>query len=44
MKTSLLTTGPYIEMLLDGMFVPEEQTDGSFIWENPSGEAFTRLI
>jgi hypothetical protein len=38
MKTSLLTTGPYMDMLFDGMFVPEEQPDGSFVWENPAGE------
>lgn len=40
MKTSILTTGPYMDMLYDGMFVPEEQADGSFVWENPAGECF----
>lgn len=41
MKTSLLTTGPYMDMLCEGMFVPEEQTDGSFVWENPAGKLFS---
>ncbi|GLI81724.1 hypothetical protein PoHVEF18_010113 [Penicillium ochrochloron] len=36
MKTSILTTGPYMDMVFDGMFVPEEQADGSFVWENPA--------
>lgn len=38
MKTSILTTGPYMDMLLDGMFVPQQQSDGSFVWENPAGK------
>jgi hypothetical protein len=36
MKSSLLSTGPYMEMLLDGLFVPAEQPDGSFLWANPA--------
>lgn len=40
MKTSLLTTGPYMDMLYDGMVAPEEQADGSFVWDNPAGECF----
>ncbi|KAL4786812.1 NmrA family protein [Aspergillus varians] len=36
MKTSIFTTGPYMDMLFDGMFVPKEQPDGSFVWENPA--------
>jgi hypothetical protein len=36
MKTSLLTTGPYMDMLFDGMYVPKEQVDGSFVWANPA--------
>lgn len=36
MKTSLLTTGPYMDMLFDGMFVPVEKPDGSFVWANPA--------
>lgn len=27
-------------MLFDGMFIPEEQADGSFNWENPAGKFF----
>jgi hypothetical protein len=37
MKSSILTTGPYMEMLFDGMFVPSEQADGSMLWANPAG-------
>jgi hypothetical protein len=37
MKTSLLTTPPYMDMLYDGMLVPEEQGDGSFAWVSPAG-------
>lgn len=44
MKTSLLTAGPYMDMLFDGMFVPEEQADGSFVWETPVGKFPTCLI
>ncbi|CRK47150.1 hypothetical protein BN1723_007375 [Verticillium longisporum] len=40
MKSSLFSTGPYMDMLLDGMFVPSEQPDGSFLWANPSREFF----
>lgn len=36
MKSSLLSTGPYMEMLMDGLFVPTEQPDGSFLWANPA--------
>lgn len=38
MKTSLLTTGPYVEMLCDGMFLPSKQLDGSFLWANPASK------
>ncbi|KAL3472272.1 hypothetical protein BJX99DRAFT_235853 [Aspergillus californicus] len=44
MKTSLLTTGPYMDMLFDGMFVPQEQADGSFVWENPAADGKIPLI
>ena len=43
MKTSLLTTGPYMDMLFDGMFVPKEQPDGSFAWINPAGKIIFRF-
>jgi hypothetical protein len=36
MKTSLFTTPPYMDMLHDGMLVPKEQGDGSFVWESPA--------
>lgn len=36
MKSSLITTGPYMEMLIDGLFVPKEQPDGSLMWINPA--------
>lgn len=40
MQSSVLTTGPYMNMLLDGMFVPQEQEDGSFVWVNPASKSF----
>ncbi|OJJ54520.1 hypothetical protein ASPSYDRAFT_61119 [Aspergillus sydowii CBS 593.65] len=36
MKSTLFSTGPYMDMLMDGMFVPIEQEDGSFMWANPA--------
>lgn len=36
MKTTLFTTGPYMNMLFDGMYVPKEQDDGSFVWATPA--------
>lgn len=36
MKSSVLTTGPYMNMLWDGMFVPSQQPDGSYVWANPA--------
>ncbi|OJJ78045.1 hypothetical protein ASPBRDRAFT_167476 [Aspergillus brasiliensis CBS 101740] len=36
MKSTLFSTGPYMDMLMDGMFVPVEQPDGSFVWINPA--------
>ncbi|KAL2837796.1 hypothetical protein BJY01DRAFT_258247 [Aspergillus pseudoustus] len=44
MKTSVLATGPYMDMLFDGMFVPKERDDGSFVWENPAGDGKIPLI
>lgn len=40
MVVSLLTTGPYMDMLFDGMFLPEECDDGSFAWRNPACELY----
>lgn len=36
MTSSILTTGPYMNMLYDGMFVPQAHADGSFVWANPA--------
>lgn len=44
MKTSLLTTGPYMDMLLDGMYVPKEQADGSLVWANPARKSCFSLL
>ncbi|KZL80470.1 hypothetical protein CI238_11905 [Colletotrichum incanum] len=44
MKSSLFTTTPYMDMLLDGMFVPIEQPDGSFLWVNPAKDGKIPLI
>jgi hypothetical protein len=38
MTSSLLITGPYMNMLYDGMFVPQQQDDGSFVWANPASK------
>lgn len=35
MKTTLFSTGPYMDMLIDGMMTPNIQPDGSFLWINP---------
>lgn len=39
MISTLFSTGPYMDMLMDGMFVPVEQEDGSFMWANPARES-----
>lgn len=39
MTSSSIITGPYMDMLLDGWFVPHEQEDGSFAWINPAGKS-----
>ncbi|KAM0456675.1 hypothetical protein ACHAO4_003706 [Trichoderma viride] len=44
MKTTLFTTGPYMNMLFDGMYVPKEQDDGSFVWANPASNGKIPLI
>jgi hypothetical protein len=38
MKSTIFTTAPYMDMLHGGMFVPNEQPDGSLLWANPSRE------
>jgi hypothetical protein len=37
MTTSLFTVGPYMNMLFDGMFVPDIEEDGTVVWWNPAG-------
>jgi len=37
LKSTLFTTGPYMNMLFDGMFVPTEDADGTVVWANPAG-------
>ncbi|GAB1739373.1 hypothetical protein NU219Hw_g4335t1 [Hortaea werneckii] len=44
MKASVLATGPYMNMLLDGMFQPQEQDDGTFVWKNPAQNGKFPLI
>ncbi|KAI9040681.1 NmrA/HSCARG family protein [Aspergillus affinis] len=44
MKSSVLTTGPYMNMLWDGMFVPTQQPDGTFVWANPAKSGKIPLI
>jgi hypothetical protein len=39
MKSTLFSTGPYMDMLMGGLFVPKEQPDGSFVWANPARES-----
>jgi hypothetical protein len=36
MKASVITTGPYMDMLFDGMLKSHEQEDGSYVWKNPA--------
>jgi hypothetical protein len=43
MKSTLFSTGPYMDMLMDGMFVPMQQSDGSFAWINPARESLYLL-
>ncbi|KAF9062382.1 hypothetical protein BDP27DRAFT_1428011 [Rhodocollybia butyracea] len=44
MKSSILSTCPYVDMLVDGIFVPKEQLDGSFAWINPAKKGKLPLI
>jgi len=36
MKSSLFSTGPYMNMLFDGLLVPQKLDDGSYMWANPA--------
>ncbi|GIZ41848.1 hypothetical protein CKM354_000513700 [Cercospora kikuchii] len=42
--SSSVITGPYMDMLYDGMFVPQEQEDGSLVWANPAEDGKIPLI
>ncbi|RFU26593.1 hypothetical protein B7463_g9748, partial [Scytalidium lignicola] len=44
MITSVFTTGPYMDMLFDGMFVPETEPNGDVVWANPAGSGKIPLI
>ncbi|OQV08882.1 hypothetical protein CLAIMM_13095 [Cladophialophora immunda] len=44
MKTSLFTTCPYMDMLFEGMFVPDQKPDGSLVWANPASDGKIPLI
>ncbi|KAF9073414.1 hypothetical protein BDP27DRAFT_1215951 [Rhodocollybia butyracea] len=44
MRSSILSTCPYINTLVDGIFVPKEQPDGSFAWINPAKKGKFPLI
>ncbi|SPN99711.1 related to nitrogen metabolic regulation protein nmr [Cephalotrichum gorgonifer] len=44
MKSTVFSTGPYMDMLIDGLFVPAEQPDGSFVWANSAKDGKVPLI
>ncbi|OJZ89042.1 hypothetical protein ASPFODRAFT_57810 [Aspergillus luchuensis CBS 106.47] len=44
MKSSVLTTGPYMNMLWDGMFVPTQEPDRTSVWANPAKSGKIPLI
>jgi len=44
MKTSALTSGPYLEMLWEGMFVPKKVSDDTFVFPQPIGEGAVPMI
>jgi len=44
MKTSVLTSGPYLEMLWEGMFLPTKQPDGTFVFPQPIGDGAVPMI
>ncbi|CAG8716526.1 9867_t:CDS:2, partial [Acaulospora colombiana] len=35
---SILTSGPYMDMLLNGLFLPRRQPDDSLVWDLPLGQ------
>lgn len=38
MKTSVLTSGPYLEMLWEGWFTPKKRSDDTFVFVKPRGK------
>ncbi|KAF2851227.1 NAD(P)-binding protein [Plenodomus tracheiphilus IPT5] len=44
MTSSSVITGPYMEMLYDGMYVPEKRDDGTLVWANPAEDGKIPLI
>lgn len=44
MKVSVLTSGPYMEMLFDGVFVPKLQEDGTLIYAHPIGKGHVPMV
>ena len=43
-KVSVLTSGPYMEMLFDGVFVPRIQPDGTLVYAHPIGEGKVPMV
>jgi uncharacterized protein YbjT (DUF2867 family) len=44
MAVSNLTSGPYMEMIYDGMFVPNMLTDGTLLFAHPMGSGRVPMI
>jgi uncharacterized protein YbjT (DUF2867 family) len=44
MAVSVLTSGPYMEMLYEGMFVPHTLADGSLLFAHPMGNGKVPMI
>ncbi|CAG7854208.1 SubName: Full=Uncharacterized protein {ECO:0000313/EMBL:CCA70429.1} [Serendipita indica DSM 11827] len=44
MVWSVITSGPYTEMLSGALFIPRLQEDGAFLWSHPLGEGAVPLI
>ena len=44
MKISILTSGPYMEMLFDGVFAPRTQADGTLLYAHPIGDGKVPMI
>lgn len=44
MAVSVLTSGPYMEMLYDGMFVPRQQPDGTLVFAHPIGDGQVPMV